>query len=98
MSFEWPTPVWLDEIADPADREHAKTRFFLSLAALYAHESGNAKPASQQFGFNGAQIAVARCRGVITADMAIAMERKLGRDLFPRELFRPDLFSIPTEA
>lgn len=28
----------------------------------------------------------------ITAEVAIKLEQLLGRDVFPRELFRPDLF------
>lgn len=31
----------------------------------------------------------------ITAELAVKLEDALGRTLFPRELFRPDLFCAP---
>lgn len=40
----------------------------------------------------------AKTRGRISGKMAVQLESLLGRELFPRELFRPDLFLIEVEA
>jgi hypothetical protein len=90
---QWPMPGWHDSLPDP-DKEAATVRVLLSLAAIYASEQGTATALAEALRINTSTILQARARGVVSATLAIDIEKLLGRDRFPRELFRPDLFLI----
>ena len=89
-----PEPEWLGRITDPAERDQARVRFYVALAAVYATEQCNVKGLAEAIGCTPNALSVAKSRGVITPEMAIAIEREVGRPRFARELFRPDLFVI----
>lgn len=94
--FEWPMPAWLAQTPD-VDRPQARTRFLLCLAAVYVAERGNQSKLARAIGSHIKTVLAAGDRGQVSPEMAIAIESVLGRELFPRELFRPDLFNIPAE-
>ncbi len=94
--FAWPEPSWLASTQDDVQAQ-VRTRFFLCLAAAYCGERGNHARLARTIGMNVQAVHSARERGQVSPEMAIAIESALGRELFPRELFRPDLFTIPAE-
>jgi len=87
-----PMPQWLDTIADE-DQDAARSRFLLRLAALYHSPEGKLNTLSEAVGFSPNSLAQLYR---VSAPLAVSLEELLGRDNFPRELFRPDLFR--TEA
>ncbi len=93
---QWPTPFWHESVPEK-DRDAAKLRLLLSLAAIYASESGTATAFAQALGVGDTAILQAKARGRISGELAVRIETLLGRELFPRELFRPDLFLIQAE-
>lgn len=93
---QWPMPAWHDSL--PAEEKAAaKLRMLLSLAALYATEAGTATALAQALGVGDTAVIQARIRGKVSGEMAVKLEALLGREHFPRELFRPDLFVIGAE-
>ncbi len=86
----WPIPSWLAETPD-IDRPKANIRFLLSLAEVYCQHRGNAKQLAEVCGIERSTLYGARERGSVTADMALRIEKALGRDLFPWENFLPHL-------
>jgi len=86
-------PSWHDSVPE-ADRDCARVRTLISLAAIYASESGTLQRLAEGMGINTTAILQAKSRGKISGELAVKIEELLGRDLFPRELFRPDLFVI----
>lgn len=93
-SFTWPEPSWLGEITDPATREEARIRFHLSLAAIYCTENGRLDDLARCLGKPKGTVRTQRYRARPSHTLAIGIEETLGRDLFPREMFRPDLFTV----
>lgn len=89
--FRWPEPRWLAEI-DPQDRAAAEVKFYLALAAAYCTEKGSVEGLGRACTGSASRVRVSRKRGSVSPKLAIEIERQLGRELFPRELFRPDLF------
>lgn len=61
---------------------------------LYASREGTATTLSALVGRNEHFIAKQREHGRLTPELAVELESLLGRDKFPRELFRPDIFLI----
>lgn len=90
-------PSWLAEIPD-VERSKARTRFLLCLASAYTAERGDKTKLAQAIDAKVKTMHAANERGQVSPEMAIAIETALGRDLFPRELFRPDLFTLPAEC
>ena len=76
------------------DKAAAKLRWLLSLAAIYASRDGTATALAEALDTGNTAILQAKARGRISGEMAVKLESLLGRDLFPRELFRPDLFIV----
>lgn len=75
----------------PEDRkEAARAQFMLRVCALHFSPGGTMKALSAAVGF-----APNTLTGVkkISAELAVRLEDALGKDRFPRSLFRPDLFS-----
>lgn len=88
-----PEPTWLAGEKDP-ELSKKRTRFLLSLACVYYSESGQASDLAEAVGMTPNAFAVMKTRGKLPPEMAVALETALGRDLFPRALFRPDLFEV----
>lgn len=88
--MQFPMPKHIadqDAVLDPGIR----ARFLLRLAALYYSPEGKLNTLSRDLGLNSSSLA-----GLdnISADLAVKLENILDRELFPRELFRPDLFQV----
>lgn len=82
----FPVPTWVK----PEDHQ----RFAVTLAALYHNPQGSVSTLSQALGLSSATLSVAihpNGHG-LTRRSCLALEALLGRELFPREFFRPDLF------
>lgn len=92
MDHKWPEPAWIAELPRE-ERDRAKVRHYLNLAAAYHNDSASLTKLSLALGFSKAGLNVARQRGRVSPPVAVEIERKLGRDHFPRELFN-DLFVI----
>jgi hypothetical protein len=95
-SFKWPEPRWLAAIADDTEREKARIRFFLALAALYCTENGRLDALALCVGKEKGAVRTQRHRARPGPPLVLGIENELGRDLVPRELFRPDIY--PPEA
>lgn len=93
LKNQWPEPDWLDSLP-VAEREASKVRVLLSLAAIYASPSGTAAALAHALDMRPTALLQARSRGQVSGEMAVKIEAVLGRECFPRELFRPDLFVI----
>lgn len=89
----WPEPVWLAQISDKEERDSERIRWMLSLACLYHSPKGTATLAAA-IGMTPNALSIAKHRGKLSPENVIAVERELGRELFPREAFLPDLFTI----
>lgn len=86
----WPEPAWI-AACPPAEREGARLRFYLSLAGLYANPQGSLTKMSIEMGLNANALPSVRSRKVMSAETALKIEQLLGRELFPWEMFLPDL-------
>lgn len=83
-------PNYIDEL--PEDQQGiARCRFLVRLSALYYSPEGKLNKLSKALDLHENSLATTDS---ISAEMAIKLETLLGRDLFPRELFRPDLFTV----
>lgn len=92
QSFRWPEPAWLGEIADEEDKKRAAIRFRLRLAALYCSSGGDLDSLALAAGYRPGSVKVHDGRPLPGHKLATALERTLGRELFPRELFAPDIY------
>lgn len=93
---KWPMPAWHNDLPEE-DRPAACLRHLLNLAAIYASREGTATALAQALGVGDTAILQAKVRGRVSGEMAVKLEALLGRERFPRELFRPDLFVVETE-
>lgn len=87
---QWPEPAWLASVA-PADREAARLKFMVALAALYHNPEGSPIQMSRALGLHENSLSAVKSRGKIGAELAVRIEQALGRDLFPWHVFLPDL-------
>lgn len=79
-------PAWVSE-----DR---RQRFALRLAALYHNESGSLGELSEALGGSRGLLHMAlKSQRGLSADLCVKLEGVLGREQFPREFFRPDIFN-----
>lgn len=67
-------------------------RFAVRLAALYFCEDGGMGALSKALGYSSTALHMALNGKGLNADHCIKLESLLGRELFPREFFRPDIF------
>lgn len=82
---KFPIPAWV------APEQRAE--FALRLAASYYKMGGSLGDLSEAIGCSRPTLHMAlKAKGGLSAQMCIRIEEKLGRDLFPREFFRPDIF------
>ncbi len=72
-----------------------RQEFAVRLAAIYHNRSGSIGDLSLALGGSRTLLHMALKQNGLNADHCIKLEAVLGRDLFPREFFRPDIF-IPT--
>lgn len=85
QSEKFPIPVAL------APEQRAE--FAVRLAALYHKMDGSMGDLSEAIGGSRSMLHMAlKSKGGINAVTCIKLEELLGRDLFPREFFRPDIF------
>jgi hypothetical protein len=96
LSKTWPMPAWHGDVPEE-EKSAATTRHLLNLAAIYATREGTATALSKALGVGDTAILQCKVRGRISGEMAVKLEALLGRELFPRELFRPDLFVVEVE-
>lgn len=75
-------PSWLDTIRDEDERERARLRFFVRLAAFYASPEGTLTRLSTLIGFNPRVLSTYTCRGAgrrrVSARVARAIEKASG--------------------
>lgn len=85
----FPVPLW----AEPEDHQ----RFAVALAALYHNKTGSVSALSQALGLSHATLSMALNGSGLSSQTCMALEALLGRETFPREFFRPDLFALVQE-
>lgn len=79
-----PVPDWVG----PEQRQS----FVVRLAALYHNSTGSLGVLSEALGGSKTMLHMALKQNGLNANHCIKLEELLGRDLFPREFFRPDIF------
>lgn len=86
MSAEkFPIPAWVE----PEQR----AEFAVRLAAFYYTMGGSLGDLSEALDGSRSLLHMAlKSKGGINAQTCIRLEELLGRDMFPREFFRPDIF------
>lgn len=92
-----PLPEWAKTASTEEDRERTRLCFLVRLAAIYHNERSSLTALSRALGVSENHMHMILKRGTISGEIAVKLETLLGRAHFPRELFRPDLFTIPAE-
>ncbi len=90
-----PIPAWVKARQTPESVDRATLCFYIRLAALYHNDKGSVSQLSTACGLSESTLHQVLKRGEIAPGHAVEIEKLVGRTLFPRELFRPDLFVIP---
>lgn len=90
----WPLPPWIAAIEDESERQVARNQLLLGYACLYYDRKGTAATLAESLGLTANAFALFKMRGKISGDFAVELERVLGRECFPRELWRPDIFTV----
>lgn len=90
-------PRWIDSLSGQ-NRDAARQRFYLRLAALHASESGTLRDLSAALGRskNALTRYVSDTPELLPVELVIDLERLVGRDAMPREALRPDIFVLPS--
>ncbi len=82
----FPIPCWVS----PGDKQ----KFAVALAAVYHNPSGSIAKLSEALGLSHATLHMAlKSSDGLRKSHCLALEALLGRDLFPREFFAPELFA-----
>jgi hypothetical protein len=81
----FPEPSW---VVSDEDRH----RFRLQIAAVYFSKSGALSDLAGVLGLTRQALYMACTREGISPAQAKVLEETLGRELFPRAFFRPDIF------
>lgn len=75
-------PSWIESLPSAEDRERARLRFFIKLAAYYASEAGTLTNLSAAVGLNPRVLSTYTCRGAgrrqVSARVARAIEAACG--------------------
>lgn len=87
-------PLWLQQTPPGEPRRKARLGWLLDLCTLYASEKGGLAALSTRCGFSSSAIGKAKHLGVISPEMAIEIEKCLGRAWITREVLLPELFSV----
>lgn len=85
----WPSPKWLDGSTDDSDRH----RLLLGLACLFHSPDGRTADLAFALDMTPNAFSLMKARGRVSPETAIEIERILGREHFPRELFHPALYA-----
>lgn len=88
-----PKPQWLID-APEEERASWQLGWLLDMCAAYAHKSGKMTALSEFCGFSPSAIGKAKHLGVISPEMAVQIESRLGRDVITREALCPKIFAI----
>lgn len=98
MVPQYPLPDYLTKGKFRTEHERLKaySHFWVRLAALYADPSGSVVKLSDRLPMNKlpGPPQTLRADQLVNPTTAIAIEKVVGRHLFPRELLRPDVFDI----
>lgn len=88
-------PKWLDDLPE-AERPAARTKFLLKYCALYATENGSLQDLSEALGYS--RRTILQTSGgfeALNTNIALRIEKLLGREVITRELLLPEIFDIP---
>lgn len=85
-----PLPKYLESL-EGDELKSARCRFLIRLCALHYSSEGRVNVLSERLGLNPNSLSQATN---ITPELAVKIEELLGREHFPRELFRPDVFEV----
>jgi len=90
-------PHWIDSLSGK-ERDAARQRFLLRLAALYASESGTLRDLGAALGRSKNSLTryVSDVPELLPVELVIDLERLVGRAAMPREALRPDIFVLPS--
>lgn len=86
----FPLPKYLESLGDDESKA-ARCRFLIRLCALHYSPEGRINALSERLGLSSNSLAQLTS---ISPELAVKLEEVLGRDHFPRELFRPDMFTV----
>ncbi len=89
-----PEPIWVERAAVGEPRRIARLRWLLDLCALYGSIDGKMTTLSLRCGFSSSAIGKAKHLGALSPEMAIEIERCLGRAFITRDVLLPELFKI----
>ena len=78
-------------------REAARIRYVIRAAATWYSDGGGVSALSEGIGFGPNNLHVVMQKEKIPFTTALLLEKVLGRDCFPRELFCPEL-ALPEQA
>lgn len=87
-------PLWLEQTPPGEPRRKARLRWMLDLCALYYSPEGRMTDLSLACDLSSSAIGKAKHLGVISPEMAICLEKLLGRAWVTREILLPELFSV----
>lgn len=84
-SEKFPVPAWV--------APDQRAEFAVRLAALYLSMDGSLGDLSEALGGSRSLLHMAlKSKNGLSAPICIKLEELLGRETFPREFFRPDIF------
>lgn len=86
----FPLPKYLESMGED-DARSARCRYLIRLAALHYSPEGRVNSLSERLGLSSNTLAQLTN---ISPELAVRLEDVLGREHFPRELFRPDVFEV----
>jgi len=90
-------PAWLNDLPED-QRALGRAHFLLKIAALYNSPTKGMRGLSAAIGLDPNTLsAMLHQRQLPSVETCIKVEALLGRDIFPRELMRPDIF-LPVGA
>ena len=89
-----PMPAWLDELPDD-EKPAARAKFLLKVCALYATPEGKLLDLSTALGYSHRTLhQLTATKSPMNVNVAVALEKLLGREVITREIALPELFDI----
>lgn len=89
----WPDPKWLRDLPE-SEQSKSRVRVCLTIACIYHSDKGRAGSLAESIGMTANAFALMKLRGEVPPKTAVELEKELGRDLFPRECFCPEIFEV----
>lgn len=77
------------------EQAHEMTRYLIRLAALYHNSAGSISELSDACGLSRSGLSSLLHARSLPPKVAIRIEEVVGREFIQRDLFRPDIFSVP---